>query len=75
MLLKEGRLKRIAFILGTRPEAIKLCPLILTMREHPTLQPHVCVTAQHREMLDQVLEVFEITPDVDLALMRAALDE
>jgi UDP-N-acetylglucosamine 2-epimerase (non-hydrolysing) len=56
-------------IFGTRPEAIKLCPLVCALREHPRLAPHVCVTAQHREMLDQVLEVFGVVPDVDLGLM------
>jgi UDP-N-acetylglucosamine 2-epimerase (non-hydrolysing) len=62
--------KKISFIFGTRPEAIKLCPLILAMRAQPDFEPHVCVTAQHREMLDQVLEVFGVVPDVDLALME-----
>lgn len=57
-------------IFGTRPEAIKLCPLILALKVHPDFQPHVCVTAQHREMLDQVLEVFGVTPDADLSLMQ-----
>ncbi|NUQ64162.1 MAG: UDP-N-acetylglucosamine 2-epimerase (non-hydrolyzing) [Pirellulales bacterium] len=61
---------RISLIFGTRPEAIKLCPLILKMRERAVFQPHVCVTGQHREMLDQVLHVFGVRPDVDLALMR-----
>jgi UDP-N-acetylglucosamine 2-epimerase (non-hydrolysing) len=63
-------MKRVSFIFGTRPEAIKLCPLVLRMQDHPTLRPHVCITAQHREMLDQVLEVFGVAPDVDLALMQ-----
>jgi len=63
-------MKKISFIFGTRPEAIKLCPLILAMQAQPDFEPHVCVTAQHREMLDQVLEVFDIVPDVDLALMQ-----
>jgi len=63
-------MKKISFIFGTRPEAIKLCPLILAMRAQPDFEPHVCVTAQHREMLDQVLEVFGVVPDVDLALME-----
>jgi len=63
--------KNISLIFGTRPEAIKLCPLILALKDHPDFQPHVCVTAQHREMLDQVLEVFGVTPDVDLDLMQA----
>jgi len=62
-------MKKISLIFGTRPEAIKLSPLILALRDHPTLSPHVCVTGQHREMLDQVLQVFQIDPDVDLKLM------
>lgn len=63
-------MKKISFIFGTRPEAIKLCPLILAMQAQPDFEPHVCVTAQHREMLDQVLEVFGVVPDVDFALME-----
>lgn len=63
-------MKRISLIFGTRPEAIKLCPLVLAMRDSQRFEPHVCVTGQHREMLDQVLEVFGIKPDVDLALME-----
>ena len=62
--------KKISFIFGTRPEAIKLSPLILALKNHPDIEAHVCVTAQHREMLDQVLEVFDIQPDVDLNLMQ-----
>jgi UDP-N-acetylglucosamine 2-epimerase (non-hydrolysing) len=61
--------KRISFIFGTRPEAIKLCPVILAMKDHSDFEPHVCVTGQHREMLDQVLDVFGVVPDVDLDLM------
>lgn len=63
-------LKKVSLIFGTRPEAIKLCPLILEMRKQGTLEPHVCVTAQHRELLDQVLSVFDVVPDVDLNLMK-----
>jgi UDP-N-acetylglucosamine 2-epimerase (non-hydrolysing) len=63
-------MKTISFIFGTRPEAIKLCPLILSMKRHKVLIPHVCVTGQHKEMLDQVLEVFDVVPDVDLAIMQ-----
>jgi len=63
-------MKRVSFIFGTRPEAIKLCPLILAMKKHADFEPHVCVTAQHREMLDQVLAAFGVVPDVDLALMQ-----
>ena len=62
--------KKVSFIFGTRPEAIKRCPLMLAMREHSDLKPHVCVTGQHRQMLDQVLEVFGVVPDVDLSLMQ-----
>lgn len=57
-------------IFGTRPEAIKLAPVILALRAARGLECHVCVTAQHRQMLDQVLETFEIEPDADLDLMR-----
>lgn len=63
-------MKRTAFIFGTRPEAIKLCPIILAMKKNFDLVPHVCVTGQHRQMLDQVLEVFGVVPDVDLKLME-----
>ena len=63
-------MKKVSFIFGTRPEAIKLCPLVLEMRKHSDLTPHVCVTGQHRQMLDQVLDIFKVTPDVDLALMQ-----
>jgi UDP-N-acetylglucosamine 2-epimerase (non-hydrolysing) len=62
--------QRVSFIFGTRPEAIKLCPIILAMRPNERFEPHVCVTGQHREMLDQVLDVFGVVPDVDLSLMQ-----
>jgi UDP-N-acetylglucosamine 2-epimerase (non-hydrolysing) len=60
---------RALFIFGTRPEAIKLAPLVLHLRSLPAFEIRVCVTAQHRSMLDQVLEVFGIVPDHDLDLM------
>jgi UDP-N-acetylglucosamine 2-epimerase (non-hydrolysing) len=61
---------KILLIFGTRPEAIKLCPVIRGLREHPgKFDVRVCVTAQHREMLDQVLEAFQVAPDHDLDLM------
>lgn len=63
-------MKRITCILGTRPEAIKFAPVILALREHPRLRAHVCLTAQHRRMLDQALEMFGVTADCDLDLMR-----
>jgi UDP-N-acetylglucosamine 2-epimerase (non-hydrolysing) len=59
-------------IFGVRPEAIKMAPLILELQKHPEqIEPIVCVTAQHRQMLDQVLEVFRIKPDYDLDIMQA----
>jgi len=64
-------MKRVLSIFGTRPEAIKLAPVILEIRKHPDLfEDVVCVTAQHREMLDQVLDWFEIAPQHDLNLMQ-----
>ena len=59
-----------AFVFGTRPEAIKVAPVLLAMRDNPHLQPLVFVTGQHRQMLDQVLEVFGITPDQDLEILQ-----
>jgi len=63
-------MKKVMLVFGTRPEAIKMCPLVLEMRRHPDIQPIVCVTGQHRQMLDQVLEAFGVTPDYDLAVMK-----
>ena len=61
---------KVLFIFGTRPEAIKLCPIIDHFRKRSEeLQVQVCVTAQHRQMLDQVLEVFRVKPDYDLNVM------
>lgn len=68
--MTAGSSSRISLIFGTRPEAIKLCPLVGAVQRHPQLEPHVCVTGQHRELLDQVLAVFDVTPDVDLNLMQ-----
>ncbi|SPF51407.1 UDP-N-acetyl glucosamine-2-epimerase [Syntrophobacter sp. SbD1] len=61
---------KVFLVLGTRPEAIKLAPVILELRKRCEFDCRVCVTAQHREMLDQVLQVFDIVPDLDLNLMR-----
>ncbi len=63
-------MSKVAIIFGTRPEAIKLAPVILALKKDPRFSCQVCVTAQHREMLDQVLDVFGIKPDVDLDLME-----
>jgi UDP-N-acetylglucosamine 2-epimerase (non-hydrolysing) len=66
-------MKKVLLIFGTRPEAIKMAPLVKGFQNHPeSFETCVCVTAQHRQMLDQVLEFFEITPDYDLNLMRPA---
>ena len=62
--------KRIMCVFGTRPEAIKLCPLVLEMKKRPSLDVIVCITAQHRQMLDQVLVTFGVVPDYDLNIMK-----
>jgi UDP-N-acetylglucosamine 2-epimerase (non-hydrolysing) len=67
--------QKILLVFGTRPEAIKMAPLVKALQMHPDrFQTVVCVTGQHREMLDQVLEVFEITPDFDLNIMKQGQD-
>jgi UDP-N-acetylglucosamine 2-epimerase (non-hydrolysing) len=64
-------MRKISVIFGTRPEAIKLAPVILELKKYPqAFEINVCVTAQHREMLDQVLDIFKIVPDVDLNIMK-----
>lgn len=65
---------KVLSIFGTRPEAIKMAPLVKALAEDDFFDSKVCVTAQHREMLDQVLELFEITPEYDLNLMKAGQD-
>jgi len=68
-------LKKILIVFGTRPEAIKMAPLVKAFQEHTdSFETKVCVTAQHREMLDQVLELFEITPEYDLDIMKPGQD-
>ena len=63
-------MKKVMLIFGTRPEAIKMCPLVLEMRKHPELETVVCVTGQHRQMLDQILECFHVEPKYDLSIMQ-----
>lgn len=63
-------IKKNLIIFGTRPEAIKMAPLVKAFLKNPAFETKVCVTAQHREMLDQVLDFFEIIPDYDLNLMK-----
>lgn len=63
-------MKKVLLAFGTRPEAIKMCPLVLELKRRPALQTVVCVTGQHRQMLDQVLEAFSVVPDYDLSIMK-----
>src|SRR5271169_3100436 len=63
--------KRVLSVFGTRPEAIKMAPIVRRLCATPGVESRVCVTAQHRQMLDQVLDLFSIRPDYDLDLMRA----
>lgn len=63
-------MKKVMLVFGTRPEAIKMCPLVKEMKTREELKTVVCVTGQHRQMLDQVLDAFHVTPDYDLAIMK-----
>ena len=63
-------MKKIMLVFGTRPEAIKMCPLVNELKKRKTIETIVCVTGQHRQMLDQVLEAFHVVPDYDLSIMR-----
>ena len=67
----DGGKLRVMLVFGTRPEAIKMCPLVLELKKREDIVTIVCVTAQHREMLDQVLEAFNVKPDYDLNIMKA----
>lgn len=64
-------MKKVMLVFGTRPEAIKMCPLVFELKSRPELETVVCVTGQHREMLDQVLNAFSVTPDYDLSIMKS----
>jgi UDP-N-acetylglucosamine 2-epimerase (non-hydrolysing) len=66
--------KKVLLVFGTRPEAIKMAPLVKAFEKETSIISKVCVTAQHREMLDQVLELFDIKPDYDLNLMKPGQD-
>ena len=63
-------MKKIMLVFGTRPEAIKMCPLVNELKRREDFETVVCVTGQHRQMLDQVLETFEVIPDYDLSIMK-----
>ena len=68
-------MQKVLIVFGTRPEAIKMAPLVKEFQKHTDVfDTKVCVTAQHREMLDQVLTLFEITPDYDLDIMKPGQD-
>lgn len=63
-------MRKVMLVFGTRPEAIKMCPLVKELETRKNIKTVVCVTGQHRQMLDQVLEVFEVVPDYDLSIMK-----
>ena len=63
-------MKRIMLVFGTRPEAIKMCPLVNELKTRDNIETIVCVTGQHRQMLDQVLEAFHVVPNYDLSIMK-----
>lgn len=63
-------MKKVMLVFGTRPEAIKMCPLVNELKTRKELETIVCVTGQHRQMLDQVLEVFQVEPNYDLSIMK-----
>ena len=63
-------MKTVMLVFGTRPEAIKMCPLVNELKTRETVKTVVCVTGQHRQMLDQVLDAFRVTPDYDLSIMK-----
>ncbi len=63
-------MKKVMIVFGTRPEAIKMCPLVRELKKSPGIRTIVCVTGQHREMLDMVLEAFAVVPDYDLSVMK-----
>lgn len=63
-------MKKVMLVFGTRPEAIKMCPLVNELKARENIETVVCVTGQHRQMLDQVLEAFHVVPDYDLSIMK-----
>ena len=63
-------MKKVMLVFGTRPEAIKMCPLVLELKKRKNIETVVCVTGQHRQMLDQVLDAFGVVPDYDLSIMK-----
>ena len=71
-ILNANERKKVLVVIGTRPEAIKLAPIVLELERHrENFKTEICVTGQHREMLDQMLKVFGLRPDYDLGVMKA----
>ena len=66
----DDKMKKIMLVFGTRPEAIKMCPLVNELKKRKSIETVVCVTGQHRQILDQVLEAFSVVPDYDLSIMK-----
>ena len=66
----EYLMKKVMLVFGTRPEAIKMCPLVYELKSRKNIETIVCVTGQHRQMLDQVLKAFDVEPDYDLSIMK-----
>lgn len=66
----KGKMKKILLVFGTRPEAIKMCPLVKVLRDRKKFKVSVCVTGQHRQMLDQVLSIFDVIPEYNLSIMK-----
>lgn len=73
-MINNFKMKKILFVFGTRPEAIKMAPVIKAFKDEKIFDTKVCVTGQHRQMLDQVLDIFDIKPDYDLNIMELGQD-
>lgn len=71
MFIGGNKMKTVMLVFGTRPEAIKMCPLVNELKKRTSIRTIVCVTGQHRQMLDQVLDIFHVVPDYDLSIMKA----
>ena len=69
--IREVMMKKIMLVFGTRPEAIKMCPLVNELKKHEDMETIVCVTGQHKEMVSPVLDLFGVVPDYDLEIMKA----
>jgi UDP-N-acetylglucosamine 2-epimerase (non-hydrolysing) len=70
MMIEVKHMKKVMLVFGTRPEAIKMCPLVNELKPRKGIQTVVCVTGQHRERLEQVLSTFNVVPDYNLSIMK-----